>query len=206
MPWRKNTFEDASSSWGGFSIEHAFCPECGKLIVRLLHSNTCHQEALDEFELGYIDQEELIYPKAAAGKTLNDAIPQQYIDLYRESEQVNEISPRASATLSRYLLQMMLHEELQISERNLEEEIKELEKVPNVPSELVTMLQVMRRISNFGAHPKKSTHSNEIVEVEMGESEVMLELLAELFDYIFVKPNQQKEFLKKIEEKYGIKA
>lgn len=206
MPWRKNTFEDASSSWGGFSIEHAFCPECGKLIVRLLHSNTCHQEALDEFELGYIDQEELIYPKAAAGKTLNDAIPQQYIDLYRESEQVNEISPRASATLSRYLLQMMLHEELQISERNLEEEIKELEKVPNVPSELVTMLQVMRRISNFGAHPKKSTHSNEIVEVEMGESEVMLELLAELFDYIFVKPNQQKEFLKNIEEKYGIKA
>lgn len=205
MPWRKNTFEDESSPWGGFSIDHAFCPECGKLIVRLCHSDICRQESLEEFELGYVDREEVIYPKAVAGKILNDIIPKQYIDLYRESEQVNDISPRASATLSRYLLQMLLHEELRISKRNLEEELKELEEVPNVPSELVTMLQVMRRVSNFGAHPKKSTHSNEIVEVEMGESEVILELLAELFDYIFVKPNQQKEFLKKVEEKYGIK-
>lgn len=33
----------------------------------------------------------------------------------------------------------------------------------------------------------------------------MLELILELFDYLFIKPKQQEQFLKKIEEKYGIK-
>ena len=83
MPWRKNTFEDESSPWGGFSIDHAFCPECGKLIVRLCHSDTCRQESLEEFELGYVDREEVIYPKAVAGKILNDIIPKQYISIYQ---------------------------------------------------------------------------------------------------------------------------
>ena len=46
------------------------------------------------------------------------------------------------------------------------------------------MLQVMRRAANFGAHPKKSTNSNEIVEVEEGESTIMLDLLEEVFDTI----------------------
>ena len=100
---------------------------------------------------------------------------------------------------------MLLHEELHIHKRNLEDEIKELENGSNIPTKLVAMLQVMRRVANFGAHPKKSTNSNEIVEVEVGESAVMLDLLEEVFDYIFVKPKQQELFLKGIEEKYGIK-
>ena len=101
---------------------------------------------------------------------------------------------------------MLLHEELHIQKRNLEDEIKELESRSNIPANLITMLQVMRKVANFGAHPKKSTNSNEIVEVEAGESAVMLDLLEEVFDYIFVKPKQQELFLKSIEEKYGIKA
>jgi hypothetical protein len=32
----------------------------------------------------------------------------------------------------------------------------------------------------------------------------MLELIEELFDYIFIKPKRQEEILKKISEKYGI--
>lgn len=74
MPWRKNTFEDESSPWGGFSIDHAFCPECGKLIVRLCHSDTCRQESLEEFELGYVDREEVIYPTTTHHHTDSKAL------------------------------------------------------------------------------------------------------------------------------------
>jgi len=151
-----------------------------------------------------IDEEQPIYPRYATARKLHEFIPHQYAELFRESEEVNNISPRASATLSRYLLQMLLHEELHIHKRNLEEELKELEGMNNVPSKLVSMLQIMRKIANFGAHPKKSTNSNEIVEVEEGESAIMLDLLEEVFDYIFVKPKQQEDFLKTIQEKYGI--
>ena len=114
------------------SVCNLACDYCYYLEKSKLYPNTKNQILTDE---------------------LLETFIQQYIDLYRESEQVNDISPRASATLSRYLLQMLFHEELRISKRNLEEELKELEEVPNVPSELVTMLQVMRRVSNFGAHP-----------------------------------------------------
>ena len=70
------------------------------------------------------------------------------------------------------------------------------------------MLQVMRRVANFGAHPKKSTNSNEIIDVEVGEADIMLnrrgDLINELFDYLFIKPQRQKEFLQSIKEKYNI--
>lgn len=188
----------------GYVIQRGFCPECNQLIIFLRYGH-CKQVNYDEFWVDTVTNEYLISPQFSNRKTLSDTIPEKYVQLFQESEQVNNISPRASATLSRYLLQMLLHEELHIHKRNLEDEIKELEGSSNIPTKLVTMLQVMRRVANFGAHPKKSTNSNEIVEVEAGESAVMLDLLEEVFDYIFVKPKQQELFLKGIEEKHGIK-
>ena len=105
----------------------------------------------------------------------------------QEALQVNSISPRASATLSRYLLQNILHEELKISKRNLADEISELEKVPSIPSTLIAMLQVFRKVANFGEKTKKSTNSSEIVDIEKGEADIMLELIEKLFDFVFIK-------------------
>ena len=191
----------------GYAIQHGFCPECRKLIVYLRHGVvTSGYDNDNRFWMTDVEEENIIYPRYSVGRNLNQYVPEKYAQLFQESEEVNNISPRASATLSRYLLQMLLHEELQIQKKNLEEELTELERRGNIPTKLVTMLQVMRRVANFGAHPKKSTNSNEIVEVEEGESTVMLDLLEEVFDYIFVKPKQQKLFLKDIEEKYGIRV
>ncbi len=186
------------------NLEVGFCPSCHKPIV-IMQTGTFQKYEID----GSVDlahcSETRIYPIWEKNTLLDESIPEKYRKLYQESEQVNNVSPRASATLSRYLLQMLLHEELHIHDKNLQLEIEKLEGNNNVPSQLVKILQVMRRVANFGAHPKKSTNSSEIVEVEKGEAEVMLEVIQQLFDYIFVKPNQQKQFLKEIEEKYGIK-
>lgn len=207
IDWEEIAFPEPSSEdtydKGGYAIRYGFCPECEKLIVQLQHGLELGYEG--KFWIDEIDEEYIVYPHYSAGRNLNQYVPEKYAQLFRESEEVNNISPRASATLSRYLLQMLLHEELHIHKRNLEDEIKELENGSNIPTKLVTMLQVMRRVANFGAHPKKSINSNEIVEVEAGESAVMLDLLEEVFDYIFVKPKQQELFLTGIEEKYGIK-
>lgn len=186
------------------NIHVGFCPSCRKPIVEMEYG-----EFWGEDELGTIHTDESIksriYPIWEKATILDDSIPEKYRKLFAESEQVNCVSPKASATLSRYLLQMLLHEELHIKEKNLQLEIEALEKCNNIPSELITILQVMRRVANFGAHPKKSTNSNEIVEVEKGEAEVMLEVLKQLFDFLFVKPKRQEQFLKDIEAKYGIK-
>jgi len=183
----------------GNKIISCYCPDCYQFIIKLQHGT-----GYDGDDLLEIDNDLLVYPKFPITKQISKYVPRKYADLHKEATQVNGISPRASATLSRYLLQMVLHEELKIKKINLAEEIEELEKLQSIPSTLVTMLQVFRKMANFGAHPKKSTNSGEIIEIEKGEAEVMLELMEELFDYIFVKPKQQEEFLKNINEKYGI--
>lgn len=207
MNWSETALEnihpEESYLKDGYAIQYGFCPECCNLVIQLQHGMSLGWDE-NGCWIDQIDEEQLIYPRYATARKLHEFIPHQYAELFRESEEVNNISPRASATLSRYLLQMLLHEELHIHKRNLEEELKELEGMNNVPSKLVSMLQIMRKIANFGAHPKKSTNSNEIVEVEEGESAIMLDLLEEVFDYIFVKPKQQEDFLKTIQEKYGI--
>lgn len=196
--------QNAYMSSRAVNIKVGFCPECKKPIVYMDEGTIVGYDSEGDEEIE-VEKSQRLYPVWEQATLLDDSIPQKYADKFLESERVNNISPMASATLSRYLLQMILHEELHISKRNLAEELDELEKRPNIPSELVMMLQVMRKVANFGAHPKKSTNSNEIVEVEDGEAAVMLELLNQLFDYVFVKPKQQEKFLKDIEEKYGIK-
>ncbi len=190
-------------------IKYTQCPECREMIIFLETGSSLSRYRSNEYEdymLGSVENSTLIYPKFPNLEELDDAIPEKYRDLYRESAQVNFISPRASATLSRYLLQLILHEEFDIKERNLEQEIDKLQKLPQIPSTMVTYLQVMRRVANFGAHPKKSTNSREIIDVEKGESDIMLELLKELFDFVFVKPKHQRAVFSQIEEKYGIKV
>lgn len=190
----------------GISINHAFCPECKQLIISLQKGTIKHTYSYDgDFkEITVIESDEIIYPKYPCGVALDSAVPEKYRKLFKESEQVNNVSPRASATLSRFLLQMLLHEELNIQEANLVTEIQKLEEETNIPSNLVAMLQVFRRIANFGAHPKKSTNSAEITDIEKGESDVMLQLILELFDYVFVKPKKKQTFLQDIKEKYNI--
>lgn len=187
------------------SVEIGFCPECNEPIIDLETGviTGVYPGGSPEWK---VKGKERIFPVHTSVPKLDGAIPEKYADQYYESYRVLPISPKASATLSRYLLQMVLHEELGIKKRNLEEEINELEEREIVSAALAKMLQVFRRIANFGAHPKKSTNSNEIVEIEKGEAEIMLDLLQELFECIFVKPKQQEAFLESIKVKYGIEV
>lgn len=209
VKWQSDalTCPDDEYEESGYGQKYGFCPECNGYIVVVQYGDEFYTE--DYTGKGIINnvlKQEQVYPKFVYKKTLDKSIPKKYCDIFREAESVLELSPRASATLSRYLLQMLLHEELNIKKKNLEEEIKTLETTTDIPSTLITMLQVVRRIANFGAHPKKSIQSNEIIDVEEGEADIMLDLINELFDYLFVKPHKQQEFLKNIKEKYNIEV
>lgn len=70
-------------------------------------------------EILSIDTEQRLYPPQEKPTILDPLIPPKYESLFHESELVNNISPRSSATLSRYLLQMLLHEELHIEKGTL---------------------------------------------------------------------------------------
>jgi hypothetical protein len=54
-------------------------------------------------------------------------------------------------------------------------------------------IDAIRHVGNFAAHPIKSTNSPEIIDVEPGEAEWLLDVLVQLFDHYFVGPAEAKK-------------
>jgi hypothetical protein len=101
-------------------------------------------------------------------------------------------SAKASAALSRRLLQHLIREKAGITRRDLATEIQDLIKA-GLPSHLSEAIDAVRNIGNFAAHPIKSTNTGEIVDVEPGEAEWLLDTLESLFDFYFTQPEALKK-------------
>jgi hypothetical protein len=99
-------------------------------------------------------------------------------------------SPKASAALSRRLLQKTLRAEYGIPPQDLAKEIEVFIRRSDIPSHLSQVVDAIRNIGNFATHPLKYTNTNEIVEVEPGEAEWLLDVLDELFHVTFVQPKR----------------
>ena len=95
-------------------------------------------------------------------------------------------SPKASAALSRRCLQRLLRDEGKATHSNLSAEIDEV--MAKLPSHLSDAIDGVRNIGNFAAHPMKSDNTGEVVDVEPGEAEWLLDTLEGLFDFYFVQP------------------
>jgi hypothetical protein len=97
-------------------------------------------------------------------------------------------SAKASAALSRRCLQHMLREVAKVKPSDLSKEIQELLDRGTLPTQIADALDAVRNIGNFAAHPIKSQHSGEVLDVELGEAEWNLDVLESLFDFYFVQP------------------
>ena len=121
-------------------------------------------------------------------------VPPEIAEDYNEACIVFADSVKASAALSRRCLQTMLRSNNpSIKQGDLFNEIQQVIELNKLPSHLSEGLNAVRVIGNFAAHPIKSKHSGEIMDVEPGEAEWNLEILEGLFDFYYVQP----EILKK---------
>jgi hypothetical protein len=117
---------------------------------------------------------------------------------YGEACAVLELSPKASAALSRRLLQHILKEKGGAKKRDLIDQIDEL--LPKLPAHLQD-LHAIRQIGNFAAHPSKDKNTGEIVEVEPGEAEWLLDIVERLFEHYFVQPAVRVKQLEELNKK-----
>lgn len=128
-------------------------------------------------------------------------VPDTYCTDYREAKLIVSLSPNASAALSRRILQNILREEFKIEKRSLASEIDEFLKRDDIPSYISDAVDAVRNIGNFAAHPSKNKNTGEIVDVEPGEAEWLLEVLDALFDFVFVQPVRLDERRQKLNAK-----
>jgi len=130
----------------------------------------------------------LVLPKAISRSPLSTDVPEEYASDYREACLVLSDSPKASAALSRRCLQNIIHNFFGIKGRNLSDEIDQLIASNKLPSYVSEAVDGIRNLGNFAAHPLKSTATGQILDVEPGEAEWLLDTLEALFDFCFVQP------------------
>lgn len=175
------------SEW---KIHVSACPECEEMLIAIsgaladATATTGHR---------------LVWPTSIGRATVPKEVPEHIAQDYREAAAVLSISPKASAALSRRCLQAVLREAGAVKAGNLHNEIEQA--IEKVPSYLADLLQLVRVIGNFAAHPMKSDATGQIVDVEPEEAELNLDVLDELFDHFYVKPARNRRIKEDLNEK-----
>ncbi|TSB04565.1 DUF4145 domain-containing protein [Sphingorhabdus contaminans] len=138
------------------------------------------------FKSGSILFSQQIVPQGTA-KPQPSYIPSAIVEDYTEACLIRELSPKAAATLIRRCIQGMIRDFAGISKPRLIDEIKALRKAiddgsadRSISIESVDAIDAVRSIGNIGAHMERDI--NEIVEVDPGEAQALIELVEMLFD------------------------
>lgn len=136
-------------------IEFYTCPYCQETSIKLYDF---------EHNKGFA-----IYPISEV-KHFTSEIPQNIYCDYSEAKAILNLSPRASAVLSRRCLQAMIHNRWNIDLGNLNKEIS------NIPSDKITQteraaLNAIRQIGNIGAHPDM------IVDIDFNDAELLVNVI-----------------------------
>lgn len=171
----------------GEQISWGHCPNCEKLIV-LLYSGKFSDS--DPFEAPYFAKSRytIIEPINSYKKLYDPRIPNSYRKDFNESSSVLSLSPKASAAITRRMLQHILREHYKISKKDLYQEIEEFLRLEGLPSHISESVDAIRNVGNFAAHPIKFKNTGEIVDVEAGEAEWQLSVLEAILDFTFVQP------------------
>jgi hypothetical protein len=133
---------------------------------------------------------ETIYPNSKNWRTVPEEVPEEFRLAFQEAAELLTVSSKASAAMSRRLLQQVLRERYQIRSRALSAEIDDFIQLPGIPSDLTAAVDAIRHIGNFAAHPEKDLTTGFIVEVEPGEAEWSIDTLESLLDVAFVQPRR----------------
>ena len=183
-----------------------FCPECGKLVVWVGTLSRHHAAKIgsSRFDIDAIPEEadiRAIFPKTVDSEPVPKEVPQDFSEDYREARLILADSPKASAALSRRCLQHILREKSGVKHGTLYSEIQEVINNNSLPSHIVEVLDVPRKMGNVAAHPMKEQDTGAIVNIEPWEAAWCLEVIEALYDYYFVMPSRNAERLQRLTQK-----
>lgn len=176
---------------GTWQIRYLTCPECQNFVAELQLASPVDN---------HVELTAQVWPRHATRPVANE-VEERYASDYKQAAAILGISPKASAALSRRLVQDIIREKAGIKKKNLDAEITELINSGQLPAWLSTNVDSIRAVGNFGTHPIKSTNTGEVVEVEPGEAEFLLDVLDDLFDFYFVQPARAAQHLGAINAK-----
>ncbi len=141
---------------------------------------------------------ECLWPRQPSRGPVPTTVPADIAADYVEASLVIGYSTKASAALSRRCLQHLLWDKGS-KQRQLGDQLTEMK--PTMPSALQDFVDLIQLFGNLSAHPKENKNTGEVIDVEPGEAEVMLDVLDSLFDFYYVKPARYQELLDSVKAK-----
>lgn len=173
-----------------FSYQLIVCPSlnCRRFTLTLFMFEYLHSEG---WKVGkHLETWNLIPPSNA--KVFPDYVPKAIRDDYVEACKIRDLSPKASATLSRRCLQGMIRDFWGIVKPRLIDEIEALkEKTDALTWEAIDST---RKIGNVGAHMEKDI--NLIVDVDANEANLLIWLIELLVkDWYITRQERQERLL-----------
>jgi len=142
----------------------------------------------------------LLWPHSVPPDQSPASLDAHFKSIYDQARSVLDISPMASAVLTRRCLQHVLRMKLSITKKNLFEEIAEAITRPDLSMPTRNALDHVRQIGNWGAHPVED-QASAIIEVTPEEAEYTLQVLELLFQDLYVVPKQIATMQAKIQKK-----
>lgn len=187
-------------------------------VVALIHSILCANDDCKQLELrfslhepkpviggieiGTVIQLWNLLPESSA-KPQPHYIPDQIVEDYTEACKIRDLSPKASASLSRRCIQGIIRDFCGIQEATLYKELETLKKQvdsgkapENVLPEIVDALHDVREIGNIGAHMEKDV--NLIIDIEPIEAQALITLIEMLFLEWYVHRHTRQKRLKNL--------
>jgi hypothetical protein len=115
-------------------------------------------------------------------------IPQVILEDYREACIIKDLSPKASATLSRRCLQGMIRDFWKVKSGRLVDEIAAIQS--QVDPLTWDAIEAVRKIGNIGAHMEKDI--DVIVEVDPNEAILLIELIETLVREWYINREERR--------------
>lgn len=175
-----------------FSYKAIVCPneDCRKLYLKCFLRSRKHTSQW----YVYKDLENWQLLPESEAKALPIYIPKAIQQDYYESCRIRDLSPKASATLSRRCLQWMIRDFRWIHKWNLSQEIEELKW--KVSDKTWKAIDSVRSIWNIGAHMEKDI--NYIIDVEPNEAQILIKLIEFLIENWHIKRHEEELGLEEV--------
>jgi hypothetical protein len=191
-------FQQASVSFNIFEavLYHQNCPGCNLPIVDVFARRINNASSV-------LIPRQTIYPLNKSTRQISSDVPEPYRQAFIEADLVLPISAKASAALSRRIVQALLRDKAGTTAKELFDQIEEVINNKILPSFIADQLHAVRQVGNFAAHEIKDKATGEIIDVEPGEAEWTITVVEALLDFYFVEPakaaKRKAEFNEKLE-------
>jgi hypothetical protein len=172
------------------------CPACGKQVLQFLAKSRSLPPIV-------MVPQRTVYPPNSklAVSQISPEIKEPYRKDFEEAVDTLHISPKASAALSRRIIQAILREKVGVKPARLSNEIEEALKDKSLPTFIADDLRVVRTIGNLAAHETKDSVTGDLIDVEHAEAEWTLKVAGSMLEFYFIEPAKQARRRTELEEK-----